>query len=447
MPYHIGVFAGGQYHTMADRDEDWIEEHIARPRREGRAILFHGQVFEWKQIHIIRIIHTGKTTKQLKLDSHAVWSLFHEEYGDLLVKVDGTDVTNQFITGAPGKQQLMPTSRPEANKATTFAINRKAVMVIYGHDHQANAALFDWLRAIGLEPQEWSHLIHASGSGSPYIGQVLDQALRKVQAVIAFFTPDEYVTAATPQRGQRAWRLQARPNVLIEAGMALIAHPTRTILAVLGTQDIPSDLAGRHYVRLNHASVAPLHDLASRLRDAGCDTNTTGTDWLNPARFPNRDRPAQAPPDPTAGTTPESPQDESRPSGPAAIPRTSPLPTPPYAQRIRVRIQEEAHNNFTHAIVIETPAVGQFEHFEGQILNPGETPVWQPLGKPEPGQGTLRLNIYTFWATLRPEGRLIIRFVDNRGNRCYRYDGRTLCLPYSTDWREALSAFEGDASN
>jgi len=36
-------------------------------------------------------------------------------------------------------------------------------MVIYGHDTQANTALFDWLRAIGLEPREWSQLIHATG--------------------------------------------------------------------------------------------------------------------------------------------------------------------------------------------------------------------------------------------------------------------------------------------
>jgi len=79
-------------------------------------------------------------------------------------------------------------SRDEAtSETTTYAANRKAVMVIYGHDTQANTALFDWLRAIGLRPQEWDQLIHASRSASPYIGQVLDQALRHVQAVIAFF--------------------------------------------------------------------------------------------------------------------------------------------------------------------------------------------------------------------------------------------------------------------
>ncbi len=190
--------------------------------------------------------------------------------------------TEQFVSGPPGTGP-----RPDPGRATTFAGNRKAVMVIYGHDREANDALFAWLRAIGLQPREWGQLIRASGSASPFIGEVLDKALRDVQAVVAFFTPDEYVTAAGAGHGRG--RLQARPNVLIEAGMALITHPTRTIIAVLGDQELPSDLAGRHYVRLSHTDVQPLNDLAGRLGDAGCDIDLSGSDWLNPGRFPDRD--------------------------------------------------------------------------------------------------------------------------------------------------------------
>ncbi len=107
---------------------------------------------------------------------------------------------------------------------------------------------------------------------------------------IAFFTPDERVLARSAStKDPSAWRLQARPNVLIEAGMALTTHPDRTVLVMLGDQVLPSDLAGRHYIRLSHTSPAPLHDLASRLAKAGCDTDTTGSAWLDPARFPDRD--------------------------------------------------------------------------------------------------------------------------------------------------------------
>jgi hypothetical protein len=119
----------------------------------------------------------------------------------------------------------------------------KKVMVIYGHDEEANTALFDCLRAMGLKPQEWGQLIQQSQVGSPYIGAVLDEAFKNVQAVVAFFTPDEHViTRASYAAGQDRWRLQARPNVLIEAGMALATHPRETILLVLGNQELPSDL-------------------------------------------------------------------------------------------------------------------------------------------------------------------------------------------------------------
>jgi hypothetical protein len=74
--------------------------------------------------------------------------------------------------------------------------------------------------------------------------------------------------------------------VLFEAGMAFATHPERTVLAVLGDQDIPSDLAGRHYVRLG--SVAALRDLAQRLATAGCPVDLTGNDWLDVTRFPDR---------------------------------------------------------------------------------------------------------------------------------------------------------------
>jgi predicted nucleotide-binding protein len=170
-------------------------------------------------------------------------------------------------------------------------------MVIYGHDREANTAMFSWLHDIGLQPKEWSQLINLSGSASPYIGDVLDRTFKSVQAVIAFFTPDERVRErGTDRPGSGLWRLQSRPNVLIEAGMALITHPGRTVLVVLGPQELPSDLAGRHYIRLD-GTPESLNDMASRLQSAGCEIDQTGTRWLDPARFPDRDRiPANPPP-------------------------------------------------------------------------------------------------------------------------------------------------------
>jgi predicted nucleotide-binding protein len=189
----------------------------------------------------------------------------------------------------------------------------KKVMVIYGHDEEANRALFDCLRAMGLQPQEWGQLIQQIQVGSPYIGAVLDEAFKNVQAVVAFFTPDEHViTRANYAAGQDKWRLQARPNVMIEAGMALATHPRETILVVLGEQELPSDLSGRHFIRLDGTGI-PLKSLGDRLKTAGCAVELDGTDWLNPGRFPNRDA---LQPRPTRRRRP--PETDAHRSGPSA---------------------------------------------------------------------------------------------------------------------------------
>jgi predicted nucleotide-binding protein len=138
--------------------------------------------------------------------------------------------------------------------------------------------------------------VQLSGEASPYIGHVLDEAFKHAQAVLAFFTPDEHAAGrGVPLANKGAWRLQARPNVLIEAGMALVTHPRRTVIVVLGDQELPSDLAGRHYIQLDNTS-GPLYELANRLAEAGCELDRTGPQWLDPANFPSRDNLISAPP-------------------------------------------------------------------------------------------------------------------------------------------------------
>jgi predicted nucleotide-binding protein len=225
-----------------------------------------------------------------------------ESIAQRLPEPDGSEATSPSAnTAAQAGQGIAADTNSLENIQRSdpgLARNRRAVMVIYGHDREANDALFAWLRAIGLEPREWSQLVGSSGSASPYIGEVLKSAFQEVQAVVAFFTPDEHVRGRDALRAaNKTWRLQARPNVLIEAGMALITHPDRTVLVTLGLSELPSDLGGRHYVQLD-GTVKPLNDLASRLEGAKCVVDRSGSDWLDPEKFPRRDQvvsqPAQA---------------------------------------------------------------------------------------------------------------------------------------------------------
>jgi predicted nucleotide-binding protein len=277
-----------------DKDAAWLNERVVLPWERGQALLIGGRTFTPADISQITVTETTQPSSALMPGLSRTPGVPVPE--GLRVAHLGADVTDQFITGPSGTRL-----RQHADPAADPAVDSKNVMVIYGHDTEANDALFDWLRRIELRPLEFNELVQATGTASPYTGDAVINAFNVAQAVIAFFTPDEYVLDRTaPPGNQNSWRIQARPNVLIEAGMALITHPARTVIGILGSGELPSDLAGRNYVRLNHTDARPLQDLATRLRDvAHCDVRLTGTDWLNPGRFPDRyNLPSRPPTDP-----------------------------------------------------------------------------------------------------------------------------------------------------
>ncbi|MEV8233394.1 nucleotide-binding protein [Micrococcus luteus] len=158
----------------------------------------------------------------------------------------------------------------------------RTVFVIHGRNESARAGLFTYLRSIGLNPLEWSQAIAMTKQGSPYIGDVLNMAFSSAQAVVVLQTPDDvaylHESLADPDDQETHPRMQPRPNVIFEAGMALARDPDRTIIVELGKIQAFSDIHGRHVIRLDN-SIAKRQELANRLQTAGCIVNLAGTDW------------------------------------------------------------------------------------------------------------------------------------------------------------------------
>jgi len=149
--------------------------------------------------------------------------------------------------------------------------------------------MFEFLRAIELYPIEWSKARELTGEASPYISKILDAALNAAQAIVVLFTPDEIVRlrpeyADGVSDPEVSSGTQARPNVLFEAGMAMGRNAERTVLVELGRMRPFSDILGHHALRISNDAGAR-HELASRLRTAGCDVNTSGQDWLSSGNF------------------------------------------------------------------------------------------------------------------------------------------------------------------
>ena len=66
--------------------------------------------------------------------------------------------------------------------------------------------------------------------------------------------------------------------------MALATDENRTVLVSVGPVRGMSDLDGRHVVRLDN-SAERRNDLVQRLKVAGCQPKTDGTDWIALGNF------------------------------------------------------------------------------------------------------------------------------------------------------------------
>lgn len=180
-------------------------------------------------------------------------------------------------------------SAPGANGEITEADRRRNVLVVYGRDEPARLAVFDFLRSLGLHPLEWEELVKATGKMAPFLSESVRKGMEIAAAAVVLLTPEDIVQLHPelhdPNDGaHEVPGMQARPNVLLELGMALAAKPEATLILLLGEQRPATDLGGMSYVRLTGGAECRSR-IADRLRAAGCLVNPVGTDWLTAGDF------------------------------------------------------------------------------------------------------------------------------------------------------------------
>lgn len=184
-------------------------------------------------------------------------------------------------------------TRPLAKKKATKQSGPKtpnAVFVVHGRDNNARSAMFTFLRAVGIKPIEWTSALGMSKKAAPYIGEILETAFARARAIVILMTPDDLaqmrhdLLLPSDKPYERMLTGQARPNVIFEAGMAFATHPDRTVIVQLGNVREFSDIAGRHVVHMSNDYAKRL-ELATKLSNAGCNVDTTGTDWVQAGNF------------------------------------------------------------------------------------------------------------------------------------------------------------------
>jgi predicted nucleotide-binding protein len=188
-------------------------------------------------------------------------------------------------------------SAPAKRKAVKKRSKDNTIFIVHGRDEALRKSMFDFLRALGLNPKEWDHVLREARGNNPFIGNALDEVMEKAQAVVVMQSPDDLVqlkeqfVGPDEKNTEGKQQGQARPNVLFEAGLAMGRHPEKTVLVQVGRVKPFSDVGGRHILCLSE-STESRNDLANRLEKIGCKVDKVGRDWMKAGDF----TPAEAKP-------------------------------------------------------------------------------------------------------------------------------------------------------
>lgn len=193
---------------------------------------------------------------------------------------------------APAPQPSGRRSSRPASRKPVVTITNNSIFVVHGRDVQLNTDMFAFLRAIGLNPLEWSQAIRAAKGANPHVDDIISNAMDSVQGVLVMFSPDEdarlksrFAGSSDKKKGLDKLDGQARPNVIFEAGLALGAHSKKTLLVQVGDMRDISDIAGKHLIHLSN-DAASRKELAQRLQSKlKFKVDTTGNDWLTIGNF------------------------------------------------------------------------------------------------------------------------------------------------------------------
>jgi predicted nucleotide-binding protein len=218
--------------------------------------------------------------------------------GDNGFSYDRYATTEQMATlrGVPTHTAVPILAAPVPTRAAKSIVKTRTIkttkdnslFVVHGRDTQLNEDVFSFLRAIGLNPLEWGQAVKRVKGANPNVTEVVKTALQSVQGVIVMFSPDEEARLKTKFRNSKDSKTlegQARQNVIFEAGIALGAHPEKTLLVEVGDVRKISDISGMHILHLSNSATSR-KELAQRLKDKlRFKVDLTGDSWLTVGNF------------------------------------------------------------------------------------------------------------------------------------------------------------------
>ena len=168
------------------------------------------------------------------------------------------------------------------------------VFLVHGRNKQIIRAVKLFLTSIGIHPISWEEAVQYTGKGAPDTLEVVKKGIEMTKATIVLFSGDDFVHLR-PEFGSEQNGFQARPNVILEAGLALgLVGPERTIFLRTGDHREISDLKGINYINLGN-SFEERNAVVARLKTAGLNAIVESDSYMNleisgdfESRIPNK---------------------------------------------------------------------------------------------------------------------------------------------------------------
>jgi predicted nucleotide-binding protein len=226
--------------------------------------------------HLITTV-SGGTRLDEPHASDLIWQLH-----DKLRRILETEYEDKIVP-LESRKRMIPMASDAVSRDSVQSKLRR-VFLVHGRDSLASTDMRALLRAFGFEVVEWSQAANSANDTNPYILVIVRMGFELAQAVVILFTPDENVELRASLQGSGGpdAGLQARPNVWLEAGMALGMNSNRTILVEASENRSASDLSGILFIRAKESDSQWKLNLFDRLKKAGCSVALEGrTEFLD----------------------------------------------------------------------------------------------------------------------------------------------------------------------
>jgi hypothetical protein len=305
MAYHhvrLSVKDQKRDEVKTDLDEAQLHRQFLEPYRRGRSITVNGRSVQPDQIERLMISRSVDPSAQIADVLRA------EDRASSVAVIGGpsmswrvarraADVTDELVLGPPGYESEDPgklsdqdAETPGPGPTPATAEVRDRVFLVEGRDKKMGKALKELLRCLGLHVIEWEQAVAATGDPNPFIDDIVLAGFRIAHGAVVLFTGDDEVRLREgllhndDGPDEREMRVQPRPNVIYEAGLARALFPTRTVIIEIGSPKGFSDKSGRHVVRFD-GSASARRRLLNRLEIAGFEIDDSGEEWLTAGDF------------------------------------------------------------------------------------------------------------------------------------------------------------------